>query len=141
MRLNTRAQRKPGGEENLVPLINIVFLILIFFLVASTIRPFTDREITLATSHETTGSGALQRAVLLHTNGILVVSGREVPPEALVGIFTGWLAKPDRAVTIVADHEADARRVVEIVTTASGIGLTSVKLLTKRARASAAVAR
>jgi len=137
MRLKTKLEHKQGREENLVPLINIVFLILIFFLVASTIRPFSDREITLAESHATAGAGALQRAILMRKDGTLVVSGREVPPEALPGIFTQWHDEPDRAVTIVADQGADARRVAELVTAASSAGLRSVRLLTRRSRSGA----
>jgi len=42
----TRTSRKP---ENTVPLINVVFLMLIFFLVAGTLAPAPDREVDFIT--------------------------------------------------------------------------------------------
>ena len=129
-----KTNERRGGEDSLVPLINIVFLILIFFLVASTIRPFTDRNIKLAESSETVSTGALQRTILMHRDGRLFVSGREIHDDGLMATLSEWRAEPDRAVTIVADRGADALRVAEIVASASGVGLKSIKLLTRRSR-------
>lgn len=129
-----RTERQRATEENLVPLINIVFLILIFFLVASTIRPFSDRDITLAESRETTGAGPVQRAVLVRGDGTFLIAGDVVLRADLPERLRAWAAEPHRPVTIVADRTAAADQVVELVTAASAAGLTSVKLLTRRMR-------
>ena len=39
--MRLKSSRKPRPEPDLVPLINVVFLMLIFFLVAATLRPFS----------------------------------------------------------------------------------------------------
>lgn len=128
------AKRRKGGEENLVPLINIVFLILIFFLVASTIRPFTDGSITLAESRQASGAGEMKRAILVHEDGAHLIGGIAVPDFLLANRLREWAAEPDRTVTIVADRAADAERVVGIVAAASSAGLRNVRLLTRLSR-------
>lgn len=128
------AKRRKASEENLVPLINIVFLILIFFLVASTIRPFTDRDITLAESREASGAGAMTRAILIHEDGVHLIDGIAVPQGVLAQKLREWAADPDGTVTIVADRAAAAERIVDVVATASSAGLRNVRLLTRRSR-------
>ncbi|MEL7543535.1 MAG: biopolymer transporter ExbD [Pseudomonadota bacterium] len=134
MRFRSQTRRRDSDEENLVPLINIVFLILIFFLVASTIRPFADRDITLAESRETIAAGALRRAVLMRGDGTLVLSGNTITSDELNRALLEWRSEPDRTITIIADKNADAQAVAEIIAAASGAGLKSIKLLTRRAR-------
>ena len=43
--MRLKPSRKPRPEPDLVPLINVVFLMLIFFLVAATLRPFSLKGI------------------------------------------------------------------------------------------------
>jgi len=133
MRIRGR-QQKAQRDDNLVPLINIVFLILIFFLVASTIRPFADREVRLARSQATASAGALHRTIVIHDDGSVHVDAVAMGVAELGDRFLEWAADPTRKVTIIADRETNARAAVEIVSLASAAGLADVRILTQRAR-------
>ncbi len=134
MRLRTE-QIKKQPAENMIPLINIVFLILIFFLVASVVRPFSDREIRLAESAETKSPGAGTRMAVLRQDGTIFIGGSEVSKTELQSQFSDWVKEdPGRGVTLVADRDMDATALISIVTSANAAGVRDVKLLTRKAR-------
>ncbi|MBI1385172.1 MAG: hypothetical protein GC150_09700 [Rhizobiales bacterium] len=136
MGIETRRGRPGANEENLVPLINIVFLILIFFLVTSTLRPYSDREIELAHSEALVTAGAVRRAILLARDGTLKVDNSTIALDQLGETLAQWAEEPARTVTIIADRRAAAEPLVAVVTMASAAGLTDIKLLTRRTRSS-----
>lgn len=133
MRLRVTRERKQPAE-NMIPLINIVFLILIFFLVASTVRPFSDREIRLADTSESKGAGAGTRMAVLRRDGSKYLGGELVSEDKLRQQFRAWAAQPERGVTLVADRSMPAAQLVAVVTLANAAGIKNVKLLTRKAR-------
>ncbi len=118
----------------MIPLINIVFLILIFFLVASTVRPFSDRDIRLADSSESKGAGAGTRMAVLRRDGTKYLGGELVTEDELRQQFRSWAAEPQRGVTLVADRNMPASQLVAVVTLANAAGIKNVKLLTRKAQ-------
>ena len=88
MRIRTLSMVESRKPEPTVALINIVFLILIFFLIAGTLAPPLDPDLTL-----------------INTSAL---EGRE-PPDALVAHADGSLTFRQQAVTI-ADYLADFPR-------------------------------
>jgi biopolymer transport protein ExbD len=133
MRLRANRKRKEPAE-NMIPLINIVFLILIFFLVASTVRPFSDREVRLADTSESKGSGAGTRMAVLRRDGTKYLGGELVSDDELRQQFKTWAAESERGVTLVADRNMPASQLVAVVTLANAAGVKNVKLLTRKAR-------
>ena len=133
MRLRVIRQRKQPAE-NMIPLINIVFLILIFFLVASTVRPFSDRDVRLADTSESKGTGAGTRMAVLRRDGTKYLGGELVSENELRQQFKTWAAQPERGVTLVADRNMPAAQLVGVVTLANAAGIKNVKLLTRKAR-------
>ena len=134
MRFKVQPEKKDPGE-NLIPLINVIFLMLIFFLAASTIRPFSDRQIKLAEAVRAGTAGSGLRMAVLRSDGTAVLGGQEVGPEELQRQFTAWAADdPARGVTLVADRSMPADRLIEVVTQANAAGISNVKLLTQKAR-------
>lgn len=132
--MKLRSHERKRSEENLVPLINIVFLILIFFLVASTIRPFSERDIRLAETKEASGSGAVPRMLLLTRDNRRIVSGEDVTDEALAAQAREWAKGSKRSVTIVADADLEGAKLVAAVSVLTAAGIKDVKLLTRRGR-------
>lgn len=133
MRLRATRERKDPAE-NMIPLINIVFLILIFFLVASTVRPFSDRKVRLAETSETKGSGAGTRMAVLRRDGTKYLGGELVSDDELRQQFKTWAVASERGVTLVADRNMSASQLVAVVTLANAAGIKNVKLLTRKAR-------
>lgn len=133
MRLRATRERKDPAE-NMIPLINIVFLILIFFLVASTVRPFSDRKVRVAETSETKGSGAGTRMAVLRRDGTKYLGGELVSDDELRQQFKTWAVASERGVTLVADRNMSASQLVAVVTLANAAGIKNVKLLTRKAR-------
>jgi biopolymer transport protein ExbD len=78
MRRQRRTRREPT-----VTLINIVFLLLVFFVVAGTLAPPLDREVSLVTTNDLPPDGPPD-ALVLHADGRLTWRGSAV---ADVGTF------------------------------------------------------
>lgn len=132
--MKLKARPKKRTEENLVPLINIVFLILIFFLVASTIRPFTERSVRLAETTEASGGAAVPRMLILTNGGDRIVNGATIDGEALRAQAGTWASGKESSVTVVADAELEGTKLVEAVSVLTAAGVKEIKLLTRRGR-------
>ena len=126
--------RRPRKEENLVPLINIVFLILIFFLIASTIKPYSDRQIKLAETEVPSNSAASARMLIITSDGARFIAGKPLSDDDLRARLAEWSKKSDLPITIVADRSIKADQLIVLVTLASAAGIKNVKLLTRRVR-------
>ncbi|MEM1371073.1 MAG: biopolymer transporter ExbD [Pseudomonadota bacterium] len=132
MRLKRTVRKRP--EENLVPLINIVFLILIFFLVASTISPIKTRGIELAETQKASKGPIVPRTVVVGENGAPFINGTAVDEDGLTLMAAQWATEEESAVTIVADAKLTGDELVTIVSRLSAAGVKNVKLLTQRQR-------
>lgn len=132
--MKLRSRTREQGEENLVSLINIVFLILIFFLVASTIRPFTQRDVNLAETAEASGAAVVPRMLVLTRDGDRIVNGTQIDDTALTAQAAQWASGDEPSVTIVADAELEGTRLIEAVSIMTAAGVKDIKLLTRRSR-------
>ena len=113
-------------RDSTIPLINVVFLMLIFFLIVGTIAPPLDPDLEL-----------------VDTSGL---EGRE-PPDALVLRKDGTLrfrGSPTDLATYMADHgsgpvrivpdrDVAALRLIEVTGALRALGASSVLLVTERA--------
>jgi len=132
MRLTTPEKR--NSDDSLIPLINIVFLILIFFLIASAIQPFSDREIKLAEAAIPTDATASPRMIIIKSNGMCFIGRQQQTDGALLARFTDWAKDPELPITLVADQATKAAELITVATLARTAGIKNVKLLTRRVR-------
>ena len=74
-------QRNSSSDDNMIPLINIVFLLLIFFMVAGHIqkRPNASIELPTLTNLETPAN--LQRFVEINADGMVSMDEKTMTPE------------------------------------------------------------
>jgi biopolymer transport protein ExbD len=74
-------QRNSSSDDNMIPLINIVFLLLIFFMVAGHIqkRPNASIELPTLTTLETPAN--LQRFVEINADGMVSMDEKAMTPE------------------------------------------------------------
>jgi len=119
------ADASPAIE--LTPIIDIVFLLLIFFLVATTFQQ-SEREIQIALPEAESGgpiSVSLRELVVnIQADGAVVVGGRTVSLDDLRTIVGDAIeANPEQKVTVRADKSSTYDRVVGVldVCKASGI--------------------
>lgn len=132
MRLD--APRKKMHEPDLTGLINIVFLILIFFIVAGSLRPYSARDIELSKAPNQTQSAAPRSSLVVQADGQILYHGGTVPFEELKATLESvGRDETGRPFVIVADKRADAARLLDIVAIAKSAGATNIAILTERA--------
>lgn len=122
----TGSQPTRGRGEPTLPLINIVFLMLIFFLIAGTIAPTLDPELQLADTAGLEGREPPD-ALLLHADGSLSFRGTEIDPAAFMA------TQDSGAVRIVPDRDVPAPRLIEVAGSLRRLGAQSIFVVTERA--------
>ena len=111
----------------LTPVIDVVFLLLIFFLVATTFHR-TERELKIALPEAQTGgpiSLALREIVInVRSDGSVVVDGRDVDDAGLRTIVSDAVARnPDQKVTVRGDRAAAYEYVVRVLDACKASGI------------------
>ncbi len=111
----------------MTPLIDMVFLLLIFFLVATTFHQ-TEREMQIALPHAAYAgpiSTALREIIInVDAEGNIIVNGRTIAPEELrVLIEEAVAANPDQKVTVRGDRETAYANVVRVLDICKGGGI------------------
>jgi len=110
-------RRRHDPVINLAPLVDIVFLLVIFFMVTSTfITPETGLPVDLpqAVSGEERPSGA--PTVVVSADGVAYWQGKAVADDALLGILRRAVAAdPVGTVILRADRKTPHGRVVQVM--------------------------
>ncbi|MFO7954243.1 ExbD/TolR family protein [Thioalkalivibrio sp.] len=128
-----RRQEEPG--VNLTPLIDVVFLLLIFFMVSTTFDQHADIELTLPSADRE--AEAVERAwidIVVDANGNYFIDGQELinrRAETLERVLSE--AREDREddpVLIRADANASHQSVVRALDVVGRLGITSVSIAT-----------
>jgi biopolymer transport protein ExbD len=133
--MNLRPERREDPEVNLTPLIDVVFLLLIFFMVSTTF----DREARLkielpeATS-EVTEAPAEVLEIAINAAGDFFIDEQKLvnrKPETLKKAIQQTLGeRRDLPVIIRADGRTPHQSVVTVMDTASQLGLLELSLAT-----------
>ncbi|KAB7627651.1 ExbD/TolR family protein [Alkalilimnicola sp. S0819] len=127
------APQRREQEENLVPLINIVFLLLIFFMLAGT---FTRPELFPVTPPESLSEAeAPEEALrlLLAADGRLALDGEELE-DAQLRVRLGERLRVERPpiVQLKADGDIEAARLMAVMNLLRDSGVEDFRLLTVR---------
>ena len=106
-------ERRCGPD--LMPLIDMVFILLIFFLLTTTaIQPAVDVALPETNYGEIKGADPV--TVTIHADGILLINGQRVTEELLLSVLKSqYREQPDAKLTIQADRQVPFGRVVEIM--------------------------
>mgnify|MGYP000031679565 FL=1 len=136
MNLNPR-RRREEPEINLTPLIDVVFLMLIFFMVSTTFLKEADLNISLPeASQQPSRQQSQPIRVTINTEGSFFVNGQKLV-NSKIGTIERALteARGDRSaedvpVVIRADGATDHERVVTAMDAAQGSGFRRVGMAT-----------
>jgi len=120
-------QTQDAAAIELTPMIDAVFLLLIFFLVATTFHQ-SEREMQIAlpeASASTPISAALREIVInVDEGGGIIVGGRAVQPEELRSIVEDAVAvNPEQKVTVRGDRTTAYANVVRALDICKGAGI------------------
>jgi biopolymer transport protein ExbD len=124
-----RSPTPRSRPEPTIALINIVFLMLIFFMIAGTLAPPLDDRVTLVSTENLDGR-APQDATVLTSDGALRYRGAATSAEDIIA-----RTSKDRdqiEVRIVVDRAVPATVLMAHVATLRAAGATSVWIITER---------
>jgi biopolymer transport protein ExbD len=131
--IRLKRKNKRHTEENLIPLINIVFLILVFFLAAGMLRSFKEENIKPATANLSHNTERPVGPVLIGANGQITVHGIEYDQKTLLGILQGRVSLGiTNPLPVIADKDLAADKLVEVIETAKMAGIKKIRLVMRR---------
>ncbi|TCM84527.1 biopolymer transporter ExbD [Rhodovulum steppense] len=123
-----RRRAKRAEREPAIALINVVFLLLVFFLVAGSLARPLDADLRLVRTADLQGA-APPDALVLHPDGRVTRDGAETDPAAHVAT----LDEAGRAVLrVVPDREAAAGDLVALGRALHAAGAGRVVIVTER---------
>lgn len=121
-------------SEPTIALINVVFLMLVFFLIAGTLAPPLDRDVTLVKASDLEGREPPD-ALVVHSDGTMTFRGEAVATESALSVL-GKPGKPqeegETAVRLVPDRDLPAVKLVEIGDALREAGAKRVFIVTER---------
>lgn len=124
--------KRPIREISLVPLINVVFLLLIFFLVAGTIEKVDMIPIQLpeAASGQVLDEGHV--SILLGRYGEIVLNEEPILLADVLPLIAQQLEhNKNRIITIKADSRMDANRLITVMDAIKAAGGVNLSLITQ----------
>ncbi|MEM7440228.1 MAG: biopolymer transporter ExbD [Pseudomonadota bacterium] len=117
--------RRKQNREPTIALINIVFLMLVFFMVAGALSPPIDGSLKLINTSDLEGR-APHDALVLAADGTLAYRGETVDLRAFV-------AQHGPEVKVIPDRETQAQKLVEFSAALTAAGATKVLIVTEKA--------
>jgi biopolymer transport protein ExbD len=137
MKIVLPSTRRAGSgldDERLLPLINVVFLLLVFFMLAGALSSPAAFRVDPPKSSEAGSADAGASALLFGRDGKLAFGAEVVEVEQLQDFSRRWRAvHPGAALAIKADAEADAAQVLRLLDALRATGIDRVVLMTTRA--------
>ena len=132
--MNFRHARRPDVSINLTPLIDVVFLLLIFFMVSTSFSELTQLTVNLPEADGASAPDEIGLVVGIDSAGNVTVGGDPVPNEA-EGLYRALEAAAngnfDVPVTLSADAMTPHQYVVMVLDVASLLGLQRVTIATE----------
>ena len=133
--MNLRSPRKDELDVNITPLIDVVFLLLIFFMVSTTFERESEIEITLPeASIDAPVKKDITIEVTINAEGIYFVNGQRVVntqlntlKQAMVKVAKG---ESDPPIILSADANATHQAVVKVMDAARQLGFVHLSFAT-----------
>jgi biopolymer transport protein ExbD len=133
MQYDRRWRRRSSIGLNLTPLIDIVFLLLVFFLLTAHFvkEKRLDIELPAAESADHIDENKIVE-VEINQQGTIMVNGRVTPDESLVETLKGALHAPvEKRVRLRADKSTQLDLVVKVMDASRIAGAQSLDILTE----------
>ncbi|MEM9330752.1 MAG: biopolymer transporter ExbD [Pseudomonadota bacterium] len=125
------SQNHRKEKDSTIALINIVFLMLIFFLIAGTIVPPLDNQVTPIVS-EVEQNADLENALSVRANGDTYYQGKPISPEDYFADLQLDIENAGKPVRVLSDKELKAVDLVDIINRLQAAGAASVRVVTER---------
>jgi biopolymer transport protein ExbD len=120
----------PRLDDKIIPMINVIFLLLIFFLIAGSLTELERDGVRPPRSETAPVSGGSENEWLLRADGVVIVEGRQYTLEQ----FRGWLSRPGAQVPrrqqLRADANAPAKQLLPLMQLLRESGVEQLALVT-----------
>ncbi|MFP4415682.1 MAG: ExbD/TolR family protein [Fibrobacterota bacterium] len=117
------------AEINMGPLIDMVFILLIFFIITTNFNRQTGVDVSKPKAKSAISQGQKTILVGVTREGTIHVYGRQVSPERLNMLIQQEVTKnPQTAVVIIADTDASIGKAVEVMDQAGLAGAEKVSI-------------
>ncbi|MBV16280.1 MAG: biopolymer transporter ExbD [Thalassospira sp.] len=134
MKIGSRTPVRRDSEQSIMPLINIVFLLLIFFMVAGQLTQSDPVPLDPPVSVSPTPTEMHGGKFLIAGDGRLFYLGQELPLAELSSTASGIVASGDHDELLVkADAAAPTGLVLQIISDIRRAGAPKVRLVTVEA--------
>ncbi|OQX61256.1 MAG: biopolymer transporter ExbD [Desulfococcus sp. 4484_241] len=117
--LNISAARRAGRQQvelNIAPLIDIVFILLIFFLVTTSFVQQTGVDVDRPVASTAAALGKTGIMIGITADNRVFMGNREIDSRTVrINVERALVENPDAAVLIVADRRSNTGRVIEVM--------------------------
>lgn len=135
MRISSAKPRSIDSEAGVLPLINIIFLLLIFFMLAGQLSASDPLAVEPPDSLSETRPEEQRLTLFISDDGAMMLEDTEVTLEQLGEEITGHLSQQDTAdLEVKADSALDSTRLVQVMSHLRQAGVEQVTLLTNSRR-------
>ena len=135
--MNFRQLRRPEVSINLTPLIDVVFLLLIFFMVSNSFSELTQLVVDLPEAEGTPASADTALLLVVDAAGNMTLDGEPVPNEARglsAAMGQRLSGNTDIPVTLSADAMTPHQYVVTAMDVAAQLNITRLSIATENTR-------
>ncbi|WP_344806038.1 biopolymer transporter ExbD [Allohahella marinimesophila] len=123
-------RRPDQTEERILPLINVVFLLLIFFMIAGSLTVTEPFEVTPPVSQTQAPHEPDTVMILMAAEGQFALDNVSIPEAELVARISELVkAAPDTRITLKADGELPANSMVRFTQVLYEAGVKTLRLL------------
>jgi len=123
------ARKGAAAEVNMGPLLDMVFILLIFFVITTNFNRETGVDVTRPSSQSAVSLGQKTILVGISREGTIHIHGRQVSSEALLGILSREVQqRPDASVVIVGDEGSTLGRSVHVMDICTRAGVSKVSV-------------
>ena len=124
--------KKRASIVNITPLIDVVFILLVFFMLAGAIESPEELSVAPPVSDSEMSSDIEDVVILIDEEGRVAFQDRLMRSDGdFVRQATVWFAmRPDSSIQLKADANADAARVIEVIEYLREAGARYLSLLT-----------
>ena len=125
-----KPRRSKTPKEPTIALINVVFLMLIFFLIAGTVAPQLDPDLTLVNTADLDLS-APPDGLVVFPDGTMSANGK--PVDTVATYLTERSAEQRATIRVIPDENLPAKILLEIAAELRAADVESVLIATQRA--------
>ena len=135
--MNFRQLRRPEVSINLTPLIDVVFLLLIFFMVSTSFSELTQLVVDLPEAEGAPASTNTKLLLVVDVEGNMTLDGAPVPNDARglsEALHQRLSGNTDIPVTLSADAMTPHHYVVTAIDVAAQLNITRLTIATENTR-------